>query len=218
MEFDTTPKNLNKTNQDYDIEMWWYGWKNLLVNYFLNLKIGDYDNTRDYVENISKKLNDLQNNKQYLDIYTNIYECIILFIETLINTNTLVNHYNFNLIITWLKRYNNIDYIKKVNLVNIYTNKNITEISQDNKIIISFYVKYYLFEYGDMNSIQNTFKNIFSDLDVFNKFLDYCIENKYDKIIGIFSMSYNLQHYFDFKKINRKYTPMKPNKFFNIKN
>lgn len=217
MDFGTTPKNLNKTNQDYDIEVWWYGWKNLLMNYYSNLKLNNMD-IKDYVNGISDKLNELQNNKQYLEIYTKIYECIILFIETINNTNTLVNHYNFNLIITWLKRYNNIDYIKKINLINSYTGKTITELSQDMKTIIKFYVKYYLFEYGDMLSVQNNFSNILDNTDNFNYFFNHCIENKYDKIIGIFSMSYNLQNYFDYKKINRKYTPMKALKLYNLKN
>ncbi len=47
----------------------------------------------------------------------------------------------------------------------------------------------------------------------FNKFMDYCIENELIKIIGIFSLSYNLQDYYDYKNINKKFTPIKPNKF-----
>ena len=82
MEFITKPINklLNSTNEDYDIEILWYGLKNLFTTYFKNIDIKGV-NIIDYVEKISDNLNKHQENKEFLNIYTEIYNFIMVFLE-----------------------------------------------------------------------------------------------------------------------------------------
>jgi hypothetical protein len=194
------PNITNKNNQDYDIELWWYGFKNLINNYFNNILT--YKNLNEF----SNKLNNLQSEEKYLDIYTNIYEFVLNFLEEII-VNTYPK-YNYELILTWLKRYNDIDYVKKIELPTKYTNKKLSDLHNKDKILLLLNIRY--LEPKDSNILIKLFcKNT-------NEFLDYCIENQINKILNLLTMSYNLQCYFDFLEIKRNYVPMKYNKFVNL--
>jgi hypothetical protein len=205
----TIDKKLNTSNQDYDIEFWWYGFKNLLKNYFNNLKINNNPIDTNILE-LSSKLNQLQSEQKYLEIYTQIYDFIMLFLNTLINEKTDITKYYYDLIITWLKRYNNIDYVKKISLLNTYTGRNIKEINDKELTIIKFYIKYSTKEYNENVNLVDLFGKDF------NQFMDYCIDKELLKIIGIFTTTYNLQDYYDYRKISKKFIPIKPNKFISF--
>ena len=67
--------NLNNiSNRDYDMEVWWYGFKHLITNYFsiinINIKLTE----------LSNDLNQLQDIKNYCKIYNHIHDFIILFL------------------------------------------------------------------------------------------------------------------------------------------
>ncbi len=214
MDFILTPLeklNMNKMNQDYDIEVLWYGLRSLVNNYFKYLTIEKQTMVK-YIEDISNKLNSFQLNKQYLEIYMEIYKFLIEFLKSFLAhfeaTYNVNNSYDYNLIETWLNRYNKIDYVKKIKVPYDYNlNSTIKTVDEETKIYIKFIIAGIVIK--DKYDIE-LFTLFSSD---FNKFMDYVVEHKIGKLFDIISCKFNLQEYYDYKKINQKYLPIKFNKF-----
>ena len=205
-------------NVDYDIELLWYGFKNLISNYFSHLKINDV-NIIYYTSSISNKLNVYQEKKEYLEIYKEIYQYLFDFLSSYItysqNSIMDINQdlYKYNLINTWLTRYNKIDYIKKIKLDDNYNSKiDIKNIPNDTKLILKFNVIGVLMS----ENISNSNLQIFDD-NLIN-FLDFVLEENLSKVFDLFSMRFNLQEYYLLKNINKKYTPIKFMKFIKLYN
>ena len=211
MEFVNIPteKTLNKSNQDYDIELWWYGFKNLLTNYFSFIEINNMSINKS-INDLSEELNNLQKEKKYLDIYTKIYDFVILFFTNFVNNKSPITKYNYELLITWLKRYNTIDYIKKIIIPTTYTGKSLKEIPERENIILKFYIKYYEMEY----SLESDLVSMYNEN--FNDFMDFCIDYELNKIVNMFSSTYNLQEFYDYKGLKKKFVPIKGIKFINL--
>jgi hypothetical protein len=211
--------HMDKTNQDYDIEVLWYGLRNLVNNYFKHLYVGK-SSIIEYIENISNNLNSFQSNKQYLEIYIEIYKFLIEFLKSYLHhfETTYLKYletkkhssfnYNYNLIETWLNRYNKIDYVKKIKVPYDYVNtQTINNIDENTKIYIRFIISGIVLK-DEYDLCLLTYFS--SD---FNKFMDYVIENNIGKLFDIISCKFNLQDYYNYKKINQKYIPIKFNKF-----
>ena len=202
MNFNDVPidKLINTSNQDYDIEVWWYGFKQLITNYFsvININI--------QLTNLSNSLNQLQIDKNYCKIYNDIYNFIILFLDK-VSINKILNKHTCHLIITWLKRYNQIKDINIISLNNNYTSKSISDITPIENTQIQFYIRCYEIEY---NINDKDLVKLY--LDNFNIFMDYCIKHNIAKLINMFSLIYNLQPYYNYLNINKKYVPIKGSK------
>lgn len=219
MEFNTKPINklLKTTNEDYDIELLWYDLKNLFTTYFKNLKINE-ENIYNCVEQISEKLNKYQENKQFLNIYIEIYNFIIVFLDNYVEfikkmSNHTIELYNYQLMETWLSRYNKIDYIKKVGLPDTFkVSRNIMNIDRDNKI----YYKFVLIKFIIENKCEIELLNLF-DKDIF-LYLDRIIELNNNKLFDMLATKYNLQEYYNYKNINKKYLPIKLIKYKKFNN
>ena len=199
MNFNNVPidKLINTSNQDYDIEVWWYGFKQLITNYFsiININI--------QLVELSNNLNQLQIDKNYCKIYNDIYNFIILFLDK-ISFNRILNKHTCHLVITWIKRYNQIKDIINISLNSDYMAKCVDDISPIETTIIKFYIRYYEIEYNikDTDLVKLYVHN-------FNIFMDYCIKYKINKLINIFSLVYNLQNYYNYLNINKKFVPIK---------
>jgi hypothetical protein len=202
MNFNDVPidKLINTSNQDYDIEVWWYGFKQLITNYFsvININI--------QLTNLSNNLNQLQIDKNYCKIYNDIYNFIILFLDK-VSINRILNKHTCHLIITWLKRYNQIKDINIISLNNNYTSKSISDITPIENTQIQFYIRCYEIEY---NINDKDLVKLY--LDNFNIFMDYCIKHNIAKLINMFSLIYNLQPYYNYLNIDKKYVPIKGSK------
>ena len=202
MNFNDVPidKLINTSNQDYDIEVWWYGFKQLITNYFsvININI--------QLTNLSNSLNQLQIDKNYCKIYNDIYDFIILFLDK-VSINRILNKHTCHLIITWLKRYNQIKEINIISLNNNYTSKSISDITPIENTQIRFYIRCYEIEY---NINDKDLVKLY--LDNFNIFMDYCIKHNIAKLINMFSLIYNLQPYYNYLNIDKKYVPIKGSK------
>ena len=214
MEFVCSPnKKLNEMNEDYDIEVLWYGFKNLAKNYF-NYLIIDSMNIVDYMNIKSNILNIHQENKDFEKIYEEIYNYLIKFLESYTKyyqkekNFTSSDTYNYNLVETWLNRYNKIEYVKKIKLDDTYKKyKKLKDIDNLSLLIIKFEVLGIIFRE----------KYCLEVLDILDlnlvQFLDIIVKDDLGKIFDIFSIRYNLQDYYDFKNINTKYTLIKYLKF-----
>ena len=216
MNFNITPINklLTKSNEDYDIELLWYGLKNLFITFFKKLEING-ENINTCVKKISDKLNKYQEDKEFLNIYIEIYSFIIIFLENYIeqikNTNFTAELYNYELIETWLTRYNRIDYIKKIGLPDTYKeSRDILKMEKDNKVYYKFMIIKYIIE----NKLNGEL------LDLFDKnllgYLDNLVLLNNNKLFDSLSTKYNLQEFYKYKNINKRYVPIKLIKFKKI--
>ncbi len=214
MDFVTlSSKHLCSNNVDYDIELLWYGLKSLVSNYFNNLLI-DNINIVEYTNIISNKLNEYQENKEYLEIYKEIYKYLFSFLKTYVEYYERINYdnnqtsYKYNLVNTWLVRYNKIDYIKKIQLDKDYNPKiDILNISDETKIILKYHILGILItEAVDFTCLKDIDNNILV-------FMDFIIDEHLSKVFDLFSLRFNLDSYYKHKNINKKYTPVKFIKF-----
>jgi len=219
MEFNSTPINklLKTTNEDYDIELLWYGLKNLFTTFFKNLLING-ENINICVKRISDKLNNYQQSKEFLNIYIEIYNFIIVFLENYIeyiknlkDTKDTYELYNYELLETWLSRYNKIDYIKKVGLPESFKeSRDLLKMDKDNKVYYKFMIIKFIIENKCTIDLLELFdKNILA-------YLDNLVLLNNNRLFDSLSTKYNLQEYFKYKNINKKYIPIKLIKFKKI--
>jgi hypothetical protein len=214
MEFVCSPnKKLNEMNEDYDVEVLWYGFKNLAKNYF-NYLIFDDTNIVDYMNIRSNMLNMHQENKDFDKIYDEIYNYLIKFFKSYItyyqnkkNFNS-TDVYNYNLVETWLNRYNKIEYVKKIKLDDNYKKyKKLKDIDSVSLLIIKSEILGIIFKENYCLEVLDVF-----DLNLV-EFLDIIIKDNLGKIFDLLSTRYNLQDYYDYKNIDLKYTVIKYIKF-----
>lgn len=200
-------KIIHKDNQDYNLELWWYGFKNLVANLFRTNK-----NLIDYTKLFSNKLNEYQEKKKYQEIYYDIHDYILIILKLFYTTAKNTQLHEANLIITWIKRYNYIEYVPKIKLPDNYTGIKIEELNDKESIILKFYIKYFEIEYKINKDLIKLFKsNLY-------EFLDYCIINKYERLINILSMKYNLGVYYKYKNRDINYLPIKARKLIYLIN
>lgn len=98
-------------NPDFEIEEFWYGFKQSMINYY------QYIYKKEKITEIkewSKKLNILQSEKRYEDIEINIQKYIINYAFDLIKNNA---EYYPNILLSNIKRWNKIS--NKYNFNNI---------------------------------------------------------------------------------------------------
>ena len=149
-------KLLNIHNEDYEIEMFWYGFKNLITNYYNNIKDNDGINFIDKLEDLSFELNKLQLAKNYNEIYNKIFLFLKSFIEKLILSyqNNLI--YTNTYLFSWLKRYNKIKNVIKLETPIKYNKyKKLENLEEDEKMLLKLKIlELSLTKIGDLKLLQ----------------------------------------------------------------
>lgn len=125
---------LDKNNPDYEMELFWYGFKNLINNYYFNLKDDQNQLYTDSIKILSNELNNLQILKNYDIIYDEIYKYFKKFIISIIKIYVNYNDKNNSYLFSWIKRYNKIP--GSIKIETGCTNKNVSEISEMDIIIL----------------------------------------------------------------------------------
>ena len=192
-------KLLNIHNEDYEIEMFWYGFKNLITNYYNNIKDNDGINFIDKLEDLSFELNKLQLAKNYNEIYNKIFLFLKSFIEKLILSyqNNLI--YTNTYLFSWLKRYNKIKNVIKLETPIKYNKyKKLENLEEDEKMLLKLKIlELSLTKIGDLKLLQ------MFDTDI-NSFLFECLENHYIGIFDYISCRYNIDHFYKLNKLDIK--------------
>jgi len=212
MEFiNLADKTIDKNNPDYDLETFWYGLKSLIKNYYNNIT-DDHDIKYTFsIELLSNKLNKLQKENKYEEIYDNIYLFFIKFLKNYINKyedefnnpNTSTQNYIF----TWIKRFNKIKGNKKIELYFEYDkNKYFSNVTADEL----FYIKLKFIEYSLNNKMEIKYMKLLDNKKF--RFLDECINNEYRNIFDFISLKYNLNDYFE----KKEWTVKSPIKFIKL--
>jgi hypothetical protein len=209
MEFVNIPNYaLNVTNPDYDMEFFWYGFKNLIKNYFHTIQDNDYIFSKK-IDEFSENLNLLQKDKKYSEIYENVYNFIKRIINSIFKDLNFSNPRAIMYLVSWIKRYNKIKDSIKIELLDTYNkNKTLNDLSEDEVILIKLKLFECILE-------KNYNSNIISFFDE-NKelFIKECIDNKYIGIFDYISVRYNLDDFYTKMDLNLK-SPVKLKKILN---
>jgi len=200
---------IDKNNKDYDMELFWYGLKNLIKNYYSYMTDIDGIKFSFSVDLLSNKLNKLQKEENYEEIYDNIHIFFKNFLIRFIIPYELNEIQNTSYIFTWLKRYNKIKGNKKIELVHEYNkDKYFSKASEDEIFII----KLRYIEYSINNQTDIKYMKLIDDKKF--RFLDELINNDYKNMFDFISLKFNLNDYFEHKEMKVK-SPIKFLKLFN---
>ena len=212
MEFVYLPSHkINKNNPDYDMEDFWYGFKNLIINYYN--KLLDENNVLFSISIIfmSEILNCLQKEEKYEDIYEKVYLYVISFCKALIKQyeTTIVNNKSY--FFTWIKRYNKIQNVKKIEYNEPYNkNKLFDDLSEED----IFYIKLKFIEIYNDYKIDLSLMNLIDTNK--NLFLELCLEANSLQMFDYISLKFNIDNFFISKKWSFK-GPIKGLKIINNK-
>ena len=203
-------KVIDKNNPDYDMELFWYGLKNLIKNYYSNMTDKDDIKFSFSADLISNKLNKLQKEEKYEEIYDNIYIFFKSFLKRFIIPFELNEIQNTSYIFTWLKRFNKIKGDKKIELVHNYNkDKYFSQVSEEEIFIIK--LKY--IEYAINTQVDVKYIKLIDDKKF--RFLDELINNDYKNMFDYISLRFNLDDYFEKKEMKVR-SPIKFLKLFNV--
>jgi len=187
-------KIIDKNNKDYDMELFWYGLKNLIKNYYSNMIDENKIKFSFSVDLLSNKLNKLQKEEKFEEIYDNIHKFFKEFLKRFIIPHELNEIQNASYIFSWLKRYNKIKGDKKIEIKQDYNkDRYFSKASEDDIIII----KLRYIEYSINNQTDIKYLKLINDKKF--RFLDECINNDYKNIFDYISLRFNLNDYFEHK-------------------
>jgi hypothetical protein len=188
-------KLLNTHNEDYEMEMFWYGFKSLIKNYYDHIKDDDDIKFIDKLTDLSSELNKLQLEKKFDEIYSNIFLFLKSFIKKLILSYQHSLSYTNTYLFSWLKRYNKIKNAIKLETTLKYNKyKKLESLSEDEKMLLKLKIlEVSLTKIGDLKLLQ------MFDIDI-NSFLSECLENHYIGIFDYISCRYNIDHFYDLNK------------------
>ena len=106
---------LNKNDPDYIIELFWYGFKNSMINFYNSINMITAIN---HINKWSENLNELKKLKKYQDIENYVREYITKYSFDLIKYSTATHH--DEILSTNIKRWNNISSMFNFNS-NVYS-------------------------------------------------------------------------------------------------
>lgn len=186
---------INPNNPDCEMEKFWYGFKNLIFNYYDTLTDDENIKFSSNINDFSKKLNELQEEKKYDEIYDEIYNYLKKFINSLIKKYELTSRQNNKYFFSWLKRYNKIPNINKLESKQVY-NKNLKfmDVSEDEIILLKLKIL--------ENDYDPSLINLL-DTDKY-AFLNYCLEYKYENLFDHISLRFNIDDFFVKEKLPYK--------------
>jgi hypothetical protein len=176
--------NINIMDPDYEIELFWYSFKESMYNFYnlLNNNISEHRNNNisehrnNNIFEWSKELNFLKQQKKYDDIQLNIKKYMSIYALDLITYSDLL--YHDSIFVANIRRWNKI--------TNNYILLNNSEIIEDKKIkffFIFFSLKQHNISIADINKLKN-YDKIFIDNN-YDDFIIYSLENNKPKILEL---------------------------------
>lgn len=178
---------INPNNPDSEMEKFWYGFKNLIFNYYVNLTDDSNIKFSSNINEFSKKLNELQNEKKYDEIYDDIYDYLKKFINSFIKKYELTYKIDNKYLFSWLKRYNKIPNINKLESKQVYNKKiKFIDVNEDEIILLKLKIL--------ENNYDPSLINLL-DIDRY-EFLIHCLDYKYENLFDHISLRFNIDDFF----------------------
>lgn len=190
---------LNKSDPDFHIENFWYGFKTSMINFYNQNKL-----SFNHIYEWSNNLNRLKREKKYNEIEYSIREYISVYSKDIIKNSFDMSYYDDDILITNIKRWNRIsqDY-------------NFEKSANHNSLLIVFLIfleikKCKIHINDNISFIENVNKKYTIDSIISNKFYDdfiiYALIYNKSKILELLQCIYN---YNVFDRINILYPKMK---------
>jgi hypothetical protein len=184
---------LNKNDPDYEIELFWYGFKQAMINFYKSV-----DKPCRFVEDWSSILNKFKLEKNYKEIESKIRDYITMYSFHLIKYSKSPSYHNDSILMTNIKRWNRIS--EKFNFIQ----------SSEHSTLLTLFMIYLEFKKLD----RYNFLLALSSIDIlieknnFDEFLKYSLENDKPKILELLK---EIKTYNVVKKINFLYPELKCN-------
>ena len=184
---------LNKNDVDYEIELFWYSFKQSMLNFYKSVN-------RSYrqVEDWSNILNKFKLEKNYTEIESKIRDYITIYSFHLIKYSKSSYH-DDSILMTNIKRWNRIS--EKFNFIQ----------SSRHSTILTLFIVYLEFKKANRYDFLLTLPSIDTLIEQnnFDEFIKYSLENDKPKILELLKQlpNYNLV-----EKINFLYPELKCNK------
>ena len=169
--------SLNPNDIDYAIELFWYGFKQSMINFYESI-----NKNYMFIIEWSNKLNELKKNKMYSEIEMNIRDYIKYYSFDLIQYSKNI-HYD-NILVTNIKRWNNISD---------------TSIPY-NKIVILFMIYLELKKQNTDINMFNTIEKVIETND-YDKFIIWSLTHKKTKILNLLTKLSDYNIYENIKRI-----------------
>lgn len=204
--------NININDPDYEIELFWYSFKESMYNFYnsLNYECNNINiNNNIVVDNISewsKELNLLKKEKNYNEIQFKIKKYMSLFALDLITYSDLL--YHDSIFVANIRRWNKIT--TSLIILNPTNSLNNIDNIEDKKIKF-FFIFFTLKQHGvstrDIDNLKN-YDKIFIDNN-YDNFIIYSLENNKPKILELLKD-------INSKKLKEDVKRLLPNFKFNI--
>lgn len=185
---------LNKNDPDYEIELFWYGFKQAMINFYKSV-----DKPYRFVDDWSSILNKFKLEKNYKEIESKIRDYITIYSFHLIKYSKSTSYHNDSILMTNIKRWNRIS--EKFNLVQ----------SSQHSTILTLFMIYLEFKKLDRYDFLLALPSIdiLIENNNFDEFLKFSLENDKPKILELLK---DIQNYNIVEKINVLYPELKCNK------
>jgi len=183
---------MNINDPDYNIELFWYGFKQSMINFY---------NKQEYYEHInmwSDILNILKKDKKYDIIELKIREYMSLYAFDLINSKNNISYYHDDILLSNIKRWNKISIMFNFNESIVYS-----------RILIIFLIylkikKMNCFDFlQNLQSIENLLEN-----NNFDIFIIFAFENNKPNILELLK---TIPNYDIIENIKKLYPDIKIN-------
>lgn len=210
MEFVNVPLNrLNKQSPDYDMELFWYGFKNLVKNYYSGMSDNGYIFSKE-IDIYSDSLNELQKLEKYNEIYEKIHVFLKRFINTSFKTLDFYSASTISYLFTWLKRYNKIKDAPKFEVSNVYNkHKTLDDLTEDEDM----FIKLKIIEFSVDKKLNLDLLKLYESNK--KKFIEECIYYECTAIFDYISLRYNLNEVYSEMVLDIK-GPIKLNKILKL--
>jgi len=185
--------DLNITDPDYHIELFWLGFKQSMINLYQHINI-----KYDHIQKWSDTLNMLKANKEYLEIEKNIIDYISYYVFDMIKS--IYYHgmlsYHADILISNMKRWNHISIM--------FNFKN----SIYSKILIIFLICIEIKKLGKYEIIEKVFvkenikvSDILTDDNIIYTFIEFAISNNKSRILNLLKKIPNYNIIDDIRKL-----------------
>ena len=183
---------MNINDPDYNIELFWYGFKQSMINFYNKQEYYEYINVWSDILNILKK------DKKYDIIELKIREYMSLYAFDLINNKNNISYYHDDILLSNIKRWNRISSMFNFNESIVYS-----------RILIIFLIylkikKMNCFDFlQNLQSIENFLEN-----NNFDIFIIFAFENNKPNILELLK---TIPNYDIIENIKKLYPDIKIN-------
>lgn len=185
--------HLNKNDVDYEIELFWYGFKQSVINFYKSI-----DKPYRMIDDWSSILNKYKSEKNYTEIESKIRDYITIYSYQLLK-HSRASYHDDSILITNIKRWNRIS--EKFNFIK----------SSQHSTILTLFMVFLELKKLDQYDFLLTLPpvDVMIETNNFDQIIQYSIENEKSKMLELMKQ---IENYDIVDRINKLYPELKCNK------